>query len=1176
MKPFQPLSKSGLVLLCAFIFASAQSLFAQTTITIGPGTAWQDALIRSENPDYNYATTSHFAAYAWTASGNADYKRTLLKVGLSSIPADAVIQSATLYLYSDPTVTSSTAWNGNSQHSGSNAVYFEKVTRSWKETSLTWNNQPPVTTSGRIWFPPSTSTTENIQVDITSFVQSWVNEPASNFGLRMKLENEAYYRSRTYASENHSNTSIRPKLVVTYSIPSGDPVSDKLDYMFSELDKSQVPTGFLEEYGGAFLPLDVFNGVLTDSNRVNMDVWRMTYASLHSSRIYGTNPLPDLGTVNNNIKNARSSTSAIPVVMLHARYGHIKENAFDLNLLNYDNGKVKDVAGRTESPYAERNLFIASPAKNYSNDGSVSLVFRNDLFYNPSGKSVQSAYVDFADGRGYVAASWNTPVSATYSSAGLKLIKIKVIFSDNSQLQCYSQINVKSVLLDYPGEEAHETVRFDGNDFHSGGEIFIAYGENNDGSLDKPLIVVEGYDASTISEELADPYNYERLIRDLNNQGAFNFNDELDMAGYDLVFLNYNDGTDDIRRNAALFEEVVEWVNDQKRLEGSTEKNVVMGISMGGLVARYGLARMTKDGRSTGTRLLITHDSPHRGANVPLGFQHLFSTIPRVIIRGNQLLNISETLQNAVELFNAPATRQMLILRSEDGLAVQNTFLENVYRPMVEFNAGDPESSYDFIATSQGSECGNQIFEPYTELARGDGEFYVAPIPWITRPGHEGLAIINALPSPNASNRRITYVNIWHTLRFFWVIKTRFSIFNINIYAPSNVLPWDGAPGGTFNLNAESPGELIHWGEFLKLEVNAATAGEFSFVPLVSALDISEESVDALSSSYVNGISPEYPTTTENFIAQNRVGADIFNINHTTFTARNAEWIYNEMENIPSNNLNCSSECQPTGVAVEGSPTVCDTEMYTINVQFPEGSSISWASSANLTYVSGQGTSNFTVQPSSSTTSGTAWVEAVYNLGCGDSDPIRKELWVGKPGAVTTDPNGSSTIQLVPGQTKTVYATSVPGASSSSLNWWISGGSGMGILSKGSNNVVVEAYYSGYYYLNVTSRNSCGESVTRTIPFEVSDGGGGGGLEPMTVYPNPNRGVFTVEIDKGPEVREGEKFRIIILDNSNNMIYEKYTTQRKVSLNLQHTRKGWYYLLLQYKQGTLSRKIKIE
>lgn len=209
--------RNNFIVIFLSLMLGSQYSFAQITLTIGPGANWTDNLLNYSNPNYNYATYGNFAANAWSNGGF----RSLVKFNLNSIPTGANIQSATLYLYSNPTVTSSSAWNGNSQLSGSNAVFFEKVTENWSESNVTWNNQPATTTSGRIWFPPSTSTTENIQVNITSFVQSWIDNPSANYGMKMRLENEVQYRSRTYASENHTDTNIRPKLVITYTAPLG-------------------------------------------------------------------------------------------------------------------------------------------------------------------------------------------------------------------------------------------------------------------------------------------------------------------------------------------------------------------------------------------------------------------------------------------------------------------------------------------------------------------------------------------------------------------------------------------------------------------------------------------------------------------------------------------------------------------------------------------------------------------------------------------------------------------------------------------------------------------------------------------------------------------------------------------------------------------------------------------
>ncbi len=55
-----------------------------------------------------------------------------------------------------------------------------------------------------------------------------------------------------------------------------------LQYIFQPIDKNQIPTGFLEEYGCPMLPPATFNGTLTDSNRIDMNLWRTLYLQLQT------------------------------------------------------------------------------------------------------------------------------------------------------------------------------------------------------------------------------------------------------------------------------------------------------------------------------------------------------------------------------------------------------------------------------------------------------------------------------------------------------------------------------------------------------------------------------------------------------------------------------------------------------------------------------------------------------------------------------------------------------------------------------------------------------------------------------------------------------------------------------------------------------------------------------
>lgn len=176
----------------------------------------------SHSENTNYSTFKRVSMRAWTDSGSPMFNRTVMRFILDEIPVGSQVTSAKLFLYSDPLETSSSSAEGNSQLSGSNAFYIESITEPWNDLTVTWNNQPLSTTDNRILVPASTSPTENIQIDLTAMVQTWVNTPNSNFGIKMFLQTETYYRARNYGSMEHENTAIRPRLVVNYSLPESN------------------------------------------------------------------------------------------------------------------------------------------------------------------------------------------------------------------------------------------------------------------------------------------------------------------------------------------------------------------------------------------------------------------------------------------------------------------------------------------------------------------------------------------------------------------------------------------------------------------------------------------------------------------------------------------------------------------------------------------------------------------------------------------------------------------------------------------------------------------------------------------------------------------------------------------------------------------------------------------
>ncbi len=396
--------------------------------------------------------------------------------------------------------------------------------------------------------------------------------------------------------------------------------------------------------------------------------------------------MPSMQTVIDSVE-AISSDSISKLLILTAKFGSLKEDAVLLGLFTQSGNQIFDVVGRSESPYIEKQVFASAPSDKVSKTiGSINLSWRSGLTFTNSSQTVIQVNIDFLDGSGYHSLLPDSILTKNYlDSSGYKKFNIKVKCSDSSVFYCSSQQYVKvpesgggtaaryttlsTNELNDPAYIAHSsTSQF------SDGKVFIRYSKKRVGTalenkIVKPLIVVEGYDIHDVAPDLAEEnYDINKLIREWNkmyNKEGYDFNGQLDdEAGYDLIFVDYNT-MDAITRNARMLENVLNWINTNKENNANNvkEKNVVLGISMGGLVSRYCLAQMTKESSVTDTELLLTQDSPHQGANVPLGVQHFLYDFGAMKLGGFKIGKQSKQLSQFYLLNEQAATQNQLILR---------------------------------------------------------------------------------------------------------------------------------------------------------------------------------------------------------------------------------------------------------------------------------------------------------------------------------------------------------------------------------------------------------------------------------------------------------------------------------------------------------------------------------
>ncbi|PHR13226.1 MULTISPECIES: T9SS type A sorting domain-containing protein [Aequorivita] len=410
-----------------------------------------------------------------------------------------------------------------------------------------------------------------------------------------------------------------------------------------------------------------------------------------------------------------------------------------------------------------------------------------------------------------------------------KLYILSLIFT--AQLT-FAQIRFQNIPQNaiYPESMAVETITaniayqgYDETQAYFGQGEYEIYLDNVDGVLDKPIIVLDGFDPG-------DSRDIPGLYASLSFDGQ-NMADILRDEGFDIVILNaplYNTGGKDIdgggdyiQRNAMVLIAMIQQLNADK--VGDNEL-VVLGPSMGGLIARYALSYMEDNSLDSETRLYISFDAPHRGANIPISLQYLINYF--AIQVGDA------TAQQVVDqLLNSPAAKEMLTDHLLGHLLAGSDYEQD---PTKVLPLGAPGFRNEFQAELDALGFPGNVRNVTMINGAGNG----------TTTGSPGITIVNtnleidattdvdvALNFTPAANQSNTVTDV--TVNFFG--------FPINTYqttaqSPNNTAGVDSAPGGTGSISdalGDGGGNQV-----LIDFINALQQDLYSFIPTMSSLAI--------------------------------------------------------------------------------------------------------------------------------------------------------------------------------------------------------------------------------------------------------------------------------------------------------------------------------------------------
>ena len=437
-----------------------------------------------------------------------------------------------------------------------------------------------------------------------------------------------------------------------------------LDAPLQGLDFSKIPTGILAERAVELLPFDAYDGVLRDSNYSDYASQAMLYLSLASSR---DDMLKDMSPESYLSVMKKSPKESLSLLLF--RYSTLREQAYQEGLIKRNGSNLSFMKPSSQRLYQQREVFSLAPKRVVWDTYDVSFVLPPNLIWSNMQGEIRDLRVRFEENAPFKVVKPSQPISHHYQREGIHRIVFQIRLKDGRSLQ--SQTNIQIVL---PKElrSGSSTTNYIHNEVpipskrrvHKGGTLQICYADPTVRKLRNPLIIAEGFEVSNLgfheNYDLQDFMDYTLDADSINNP----------FVGFDIVYLDYNCPTDDIWRNAELMRDAIRWVNANK--EGSSE-NIVMGYSMGGLVAAIALRQMELANEDHDTKKYISLDSPHCGATVPFAVFAAYDYFHPLVTQSRLyglITKIKPEIQTSVlnlqALRDAPAVRQMVIAEGRE------------------------------------------------------------------------------------------------------------------------------------------------------------------------------------------------------------------------------------------------------------------------------------------------------------------------------------------------------------------------------------------------------------------------------------------------------------------------------------------------------------------------------
>lgn len=959
-------------------------------------------------------------------------------------------------------------------------------------------------------------------------------------------------------------------------------VADQTNQIFSLLEKSKIPHNMLLDYGYDFVDVTNYDGVLRDNNYLVPSVYRDLYNSVVSMRTTLTVPelvdpmLMEQGwksTSKTELNKLGKGAMASAVVLngMYYQYARFRPDALQNGLIAVENNKYRDVYVGTEwqDPYEEMEVFAMTLPVTQISNSKVSVVLgKTDWRTNQPGL-VEEFAVDFGDGGGFEPMLLGVSVDHYFEQDGEYVWTFRLKLTDGTFKYCRTPVKVtgkaKQQTLTARNPDCDkkpwvETITAAKGYMGIKGVANLQIAPAKECTkIHKPLIVVEGFDTGLMGNDpewgdthlksFLDEVRFKSQSQELQNLIT-----EDTEESFDIIYVNWEDGTDWLQRNAYALEAVIEWVNNNK--EDDAAPNVVLGQSMGGVIARYALRDMENNNVDHDTSLYISHDAPHQGAHVPPGFLYAARHVLNELIAtpvGDVTVAVASNqfpVDDARQLIDRPAVKQMLINYVDSDYELNNT-VHKAWQTELK-NMGYPQQTRN-IAISNGSHCaegyglepGKSLFWLHGRASTsliGDFLLFLYPalggIPGAAF-GDIPAAILGFVPGkttlktdfqawaiPGNVEDLIYKGWIQYEKKSLWILPITRTLTNKAIKWQGENVYWANFPGGAmpfintvddFNINDEET--IVDF--LLNYDITLETPPDLNFIPTTSALDVGGNNVALTEEDHyrVYTMDAELPDGLkiqfDNFATTYNISGK--NADHISFNKANGNWLADEL-NEAASILDCTFLCGSSFV-IEGNEEFCEQEIYFVDVK--GDMQVYWSSSnpqAATPVDPNSPATSFTTSPNSYQESVTIYATLTSESCAGDPIVLEKTVHVGKPGLPS---NLSGPEVVLTGALVNYFGGPAEGADY--YEWWLPHpfdvvgqfdyfGDNWQILSANTYYDVANVF-TGYAkhegWVQLMGVNECGRGPARKLYVKHAGDGepGGGGIpleQPPGYQPNPN------------------------------------------------------------------------